>query len=142
MQPMSTSGGISGDDWSRSLSRLSHSFLGWMLGQVVFIYVVGYLTLFLIRGIYLALTGLCRANDSHPLFSAVLSPLLATALAVIGLVQGPGPETHTPPATVALVLQWAGPVTLTVLSYLEIRALRRLAGSRFPFRDGPGTWHV
>lgn len=97
-----------------------------------------YAIIFMIRSMYLGVTGLCRAADAHPLFAPIMAPLFATTLAVISLFQGaasgPGPAGNA-----ALALQWGGPLTQVALSFLEIAALRRAAPRLFPFRDGPGA---
>jgi hypothetical protein len=100
-------------------------------------YVALYASVFVIRCMYLGVTGLCRAADAHPLFAPIMAPLFATTLAIISLIQGaasgPGPAGNA-----ALAVQWGGPITQAGLSYLQVVALRRAAPRLFPFRDGPG----
>jgi hypothetical protein len=122
------------DAWLRPvLAAWMHdaSFKRWAPYCALWLMVV--LTPYLLRAVYLAATGLCRAADGHPLLPPLVAPLAAAALAVRSLlmtsdVGGMSKDIH-------LALLFGGPVSLASLSVVEILRLRRYP--QFPFRDGP-----
>jgi hypothetical protein len=98
------------------------------------LYAAIYVLVFSARALYLCVTGLCRAADAHPLFGPVMSPLFAAILAVISLFTN-SPSGNGPTGLLVLALLWGGPISLTMLSAAQIRALREHFPRQFPFRE-------
>jgi CHAT domain len=91
--------------------------------------------LFFPRGIYLALVGLFRMGDGHPLLPPVVGSIISWAVAINGLASGPaGTGEPSPVWTAAFII---APATVTLLGYVEIMRLRKWYRAEFPFRDGP-----
>lgn len=88
---------------------------------------------YLLRAVYLAATGLCRCADGHPLLPPLVAPLAAAALAIRSLLTAS--DVMGMSQDLRLALLFGGPVSLALLSVVEIQRLRRYP--QFPFRDGP-----
>jgi hypothetical protein len=108
-----------------------------------FIFVVGIIggliylrfILFPFRAIYLITVGMCRLGDGHPLLPPIVGTALAWVVACQSLFTGSvGTGAH---AYVLLAVLLGGPMSITLLSHLEISRLRRRYPNEFPFRDGP-----
>jgi hypothetical protein len=100
------------------------------------------LGLYLLKALYLGATSACRAADGHPLLAPVVAPLAAGAWAFKSLVLSD--DSSGAPHIVHLVLTIGGPVSITVLSVVEVLRLhRRYSGPKhgnalkFPFLEGP-----
>jgi hypothetical protein len=89
---------------------------------------------FLCRALYFMAVGVCRAADGHPLLPPLVAPLAATACAVQSLVFG-AKDADGMPAGLHIALVACGPLSIGVLSCVEILRLRR--NPLFPFRGGP-----
>jgi hypothetical protein len=106
--------------------------LAWVL--VVFVLIVG-LT-WIVKAIYLAATGVFRAEDGHPLLPLIVAPIIAATTVLImntvgsnGLVGVPG--------YVGDALAWGGTITITIVSLRSAQILKRWYPDDFPFRNGP-----
>ena len=87
----------------------------------------------LCRGVYLCAVGFCRAADGHPLLPPLIAPLATGAWAIRSLFfakDGGGM-----PGELHLILVTCGPLSIMLLSCVEIARLRR--SPYFPFRQGP-----
>jgi hypothetical protein len=91
--------------------------------------------LFPFRAIYLITVGMCRLGDGHPLLPPIIGTTLAWVVACQSLLTGSvGTGAH---AYILLAVLLGGPMSITLLSHLEICRLRRRYPDEFPFRDGP-----
>jgi hypothetical protein len=98
------------------------------------ILVLGFLP-FWFRAIYLITVGIARAGDGHPLLPPVIGAILAWETAIQSLVTkqvGTGA-----PSVISLAVLLGGPISITLLGYVEITRLRGRYPREFPFRDGP-----
>ncbi len=91
--------------------------------------------LFSFRAIYLITVGMCRLGDGHPLLPPVIGTILAWVIAFQSLLTD-GAGTGDP-AIISLAVLLGGPISITVLSHVEISSLRARYAKEFPFRDGP-----
>ncbi len=107
----------------------------WVAGVLIIAYIpilvtgIGWLC----RALYLCAVGFCRAADGHPLLPPLVAPLAAGAWAIRSLFFTP--DDSGMPAGLHLILIVCGPLSLALLSCLEIARLRR--SPYFPFRAGP-----
>ncbi len=85
------------------------------------------------KAIYLAATGMFRAEDGHPLLPVIAAPIVAACAAGMLLVYGYG----SPPGLVGLALTWGGTVTIFLLSLVSAGILRKRFQGEYPFRNGP-----
>lgn len=85
--------------------------------EVFWLYPLAFALLFNIRAFWLAVTGLCRAADAAPYFAPLLSPLYAWTLAIVATITTSADPTGIP-ASAAVLITWAGPVSLTAISCL------------------------
>jgi hypothetical protein len=108
--------------WARDVKR--YEWVYTLIGLALYPY--------LLRAVYLAATGLCRCADGHPLLPPLVAPL-AAALAIRSLLTASGVVGMSQDLHVALL--FGGPVSLALLSVVEIQRLRRYP--QFPFRNGP-----
>jgi hypothetical protein len=106
--------------------------LAWVL--VVFVLILE-LT-WIVKAIYLAATGLFRAQDGHPLLPLIVTPIVAATTVLMmntvgsnGLVGVPG--------FVGIGLAWGGTITITIVSLRSAQILKRQYPDDFPFRNGP-----
>lgn len=90
---------------------------------------------FFFRGIYLVTVGLFRMGDGHPLLPPVVGSITPWVPAIKALASGPAGTGEPSPIWVAALI--AGPASVTLLGYAEIRRLRKEHRAEFPFRDGP-----
>jgi hypothetical protein len=91
--------------------------------------------LFPFRAIYLITVGMFRLGDGHPLLPPIIGTALAWVVACQSLLTGSvGTGAH---AYILLAVLLGGPMSITLLSHLEISRLRRRYPDEFPFRDGP-----
>jgi hypothetical protein len=113
---------------------------GWAgLVATLFTTAVGFIILaWLIKALYLAATGLFRADDGHPLLGPIvaLSGAWPSAIIMNSSPAGTGGLTGVP-ARVALVTGYGGAVTITALSLVTLFHLKRKYESDWPFRNGP-----
>lgn len=107
----------------------------WVAGVLIIVYIpilvagVGWLC----RALYLCAVGFCRAADGHPLLPPLVAPLATGAWAIRSLFFSP--DDSGMPSELHLILVVSGPLSITLLSGLEIARLRR--SRYFPFRSGP-----
>jgi hypothetical protein len=87
-----------------------------------------------IKSLYLAATGLLRADDGHPLLAPLTVPIVAWIFAVIALL---GKSPSGIPHKVDLLALLAGPASVTIISGYTILRLRHQYRQEFPFREGP-----
>lgn len=106
--------------------------LAWVL--VVFVLILE-LT-WIVKAIYLAATGVFRAEDGHPLLPLIVAPAVAAMTALMmntvgsnGLVGVPG--------VVGDALAWGGTITIAIVSLRSGQILKRRYPDEFPFRNGP-----
>jgi hypothetical protein len=106
--------------------------LAWLL--VMFVLVLE-LT-WIVKAIYLAATGVFRAEDGHPLLPLLAAPIVAVLTVLMmntvgsnGLVGVPG--------FVGDALTWGGTITITIVSLRSAQILKRRYPADFPFRSGP-----
>jgi hypothetical protein len=94
------------------------------------------LIVWLIKALYLAGTGMFRADDGHPLLAPVSTVLAVWPIAFLmnSSAAGTGGLSEVP-AGVALVTGYGGAVTLTILSLMTVYRLRKQPA--WPFRNGP-----
>lgn len=94
------------------------------------------LIVWLIKALYLAGTGMFRADDGHPLLAPVSTVLAVWPIAILmnSSAAGTGGLSEVP-ADVALVAGYGGAVTITVLSLMTLYRLRKQPA--WPFRNGP-----
>ena len=92
-----------------------------------------WIVVFIPRAVYLVAGGWCRAADAHPFLAPLVSTLVTWYIAVRSLIQGVGADGT--PQKVALAVVLGGPISVTVLSVLEVFRLRHHQG--WPFREGP-----
>jgi len=94
------------------------------------------LIVWLIKALYLAGTGMFRADDGHPLLAPVSTVLAVWPIAFLmnSSAAGTGGLSEVP-ADVALVTGYGGAVTITVLSLMTLYRLRKQPA--WPFRNGP-----
>jgi NADH:ubiquinone oxidoreductase subunit 6 (subunit J) len=85
---------------------------------------------FQVRALFLVGRDIFSAAEVHPLLPSVLAPCIAWTMTIIDFIF-PGPL----PSTVAVVVSIAGPSTVTVISVIEGRLLRKLEG--VTIRGGP-----
>ncbi len=91
--------------------------------------------LFFFRGIYLVTVGLFRMGDGHPLLPPIVGSIIPWAAVIKPLMAGPAGSGEPSRVWVAALI--AGPASVTLLGYTEIRRLRKKYPAEFPFRDGP-----
>jgi hypothetical protein len=106
--------------------------LAWVV--VVFVLIVE-LT-WIVKAIYLAATGVFRAEDAHPLLPLIAAPVIAAVTALMmntvgsnGLVGLPG--------FIGDALAWGGTITITIVSLRSAQILKRRYPDEYPFRNGP-----
>jgi hypothetical protein len=106
----------------------------WVEGVAIIAYIPVLVTglVWLCRAVYLCAVGFCRAADGHPLLPPLIAPLATGVWAVRSLFFK---NDSGMPANLHLILVFGGPLTIALLSGLEIARLRRSA--YFPFRAGP-----
>ena len=107
----------------------------WVAGALIIVYIPVLLggTVWLCRALYLCAAGFCRAADGHPLLPPFVAPLATGVWAIRSLFFSPADSGM--PAEFHLILVAAGPLSIALLSCLEIARLRR--SPYFPFRAGP-----
>jgi hypothetical protein len=106
-------------------------FVAGIIGGLIYLRFI----LFPFRAIYLITVGMCRLGDGHPLLPPIIGTALAWVVACQSLLTGSvGTGAH---AYVLLAVLLGGPMSITLLSHLEISRLRRRYPNEFPFRDGP-----
>jgi len=88
---------------------------------------------FILRAIYLLNGGWCRAADAHPFLAPLVSTVATWIVASRALLQGIGADGT--PQKVAWIITLGGPITITLLSLVEVARLKQHPG--WPFRDGP-----
>lgn len=117
---------------SRGLPLLlkPRSFLESLLALAVMLW----FAVFMLRGLYLLIVGMFRLADGHPLLAPLVGTLIAWG-ATINALLARG-TSDVPPAAAALLL-FGGPISVTVVSALEVARLRRRYPADFPFRCGP-----
>lgn len=91
------------------------------------------LLVWIVKSIYLAATGMFRAEDGHPLLPVIAAPIIAAVAAGMMLSSG----YSSPPGIIGLVLTWGGTVTILFLSLVSTRILRKRFPGDYPFRNGP-----
>ena len=99
---------------------------------------VGIIGLFwMFKTIYLSATGLLRSEDAHPLLSIIAAPIVAGWVYAIGITLQF--DLAGVPANVALVFGLGGPISISVISVLSWRRLRRIYQpiGQWPLRNGP-----
>jgi Histidine kinase len=94
------------------------------------------LAVWLIKALYLAGTGMFRADDGHPLLAPASTVLAVWPIAILmnSSAAGTGGLSGVP-AHVAFVTGYGGAVTITVLSVMTVYRLRKQPA--WPFRNGP-----
>jgi hypothetical protein len=112
------------------LAKLAAGILYAFVAIVVFVW--------LIKALYLAGTGLFRADDGHPLLAPITAPLVAWVSAGLMASQG-GNGLVGVPATIGLITGFGGAISVTILSLITAYILKRQYKDKFPFRDGPPT---
>jgi hypothetical protein len=107
----------------------------WVAGVLIIFYIPVLLggTVCLCRALYLCAVGFCRAADGHPLLPPLVAPLATAVWAIRSIFFSP--DDSGMPADLHLILVVCGPLSIALLSYLEIARLRR--SPYFPFLDGP-----
>lgn len=105
-------------------------FIG-IAGSIVFLRFF----MFFFRGIYLVTVSLCRMGDGHPLLPPIVGSTIPWVAAIKALASGPAGTGE--PSSVWVGALIAGPASVTLLGYAEIRRLRKKYRAEFPFRDGP-----
>ena len=88
---------------------------------------------FTLRAIYLLNGGWCRAADAHPFLAPLVSTVTTWIIASRSMLQGIGADGT--PQKVAWLVTLGGPITITILSLVEVARLKQHPG--WPFRDGP-----
>jgi hypothetical protein len=90
----------------------------------------------IVKAIYLAATGVFRAEDGHPLLPLIAAPIVAAMTVLMmntvgsnGLVGVPG--------LVGDALAWGGTITIMIVSFRSAQILKRRYPDAFPFRNGP-----
>jgi hypothetical protein len=121
------------------LTKHAHSWAA-VLGFVVTDAIGIILIVWLIKALYLAGTGMFRADDGHPLLAPVSTVLAVWPIAILmnSSAAGTGGLSEVP-ADVALVIGYGGAVTMTVLSLMTVYRLRKQPA--WPFRNGPRPPH-
>lgn len=89
---------------------------------------------YLCRALFLMATRLCRAADGHPLLPPLIAPLVTGLWAAQSLVFD-SRDTGGMPTALHIALIASGPLSIGLLSCIEITRLRRNA--LFPFRGIP-----
>jgi hypothetical protein len=104
----------------------------WMLVVLVMILELNWI----VNALYLAATGILRAEDGHPLLPLILAPVAAAMTALMmntvgsnGLVGVPG--------LVGDALAWGGTTTITIVSLRSAQILKHRYPADWPFRNGP-----
>lgn len=106
--------------------------LAWVL--VVFVLILE-LT-WIVKALYLAATGVFRAEDGHPLLPLIVAPLVAAMTALMMNTVG-GNGLVGVPGLVGDALAWGGTITIAIVSLRCARILKRRYPADFPFRNGP-----
>jgi hypothetical protein len=106
--------------------------VAWAL--VVFVLIVE-LT-WIVKAIYLAATGVFRAEDGHPLLPLIVAPIVAVMTALIMNTVG-GNGLVGVPGYIGAALAWGGTITITIVSLRSAQILKRRFPTDFPFRNGP-----
>jgi hypothetical protein len=104
-------------------------------GGVISFCVALVLLVWLVKALYLAATGLFRADDGHPLLAPIVAPLVAISSAALMASTNDG--LTGVPAAVGTITEFGGPVSILVLSIATALILRKRYGPDFPFRRGP-----
>jgi hypothetical protein len=112
--------------------NLSLKALAWVI--VLFILILA--LVWIVKAIYLAVTGVFRAEDGHPLLPLLVVPIAAAITVLMmntvgsnGLVGVPG--------LIGDGLAWGGTITITIISFRSAQILKRRYPADFPFRNGP-----
>lgn len=104
----------------------------------VFVAVV--MLVWIAKALYLAATGLFRADDGHPLLAPIIAPCVAWLSVGLMASQGSGGLTGVP-VLFGLLAGFGGAASITVLSFVTLYILRRKYRDDFPFRNGPIRGH-
>jgi hypothetical protein len=117
------------------LTRHAHSWAA-VLAFIITDAIGIILVVWLIKALYLAGTGMFRADDGHPLLAPVCTVLAVWPIAILmnSATAGTGGLSGVP-ADVGWVTGYGGAVTITVLSAITVHRLRKQPA--WPFRDGP-----
>jgi hypothetical protein len=105
---------------------------------ILYVFVAIVVFVWLIKALYLAGTGLFRADDGHPLLAPITAPLVAWVSAGLMATQGSNGLIGVP-ATIGLITGFGGAISVTILSLITVYILKRQYKDKFPFRDGPLT---
>jgi hypothetical protein len=92
----------------------------------------------IVKALYLAATGMFRAEDGHPLLPLIAAPLIAGLTALIMNTVGSNGLTGEP-GIIGDVLTWGGTVTIFVVSIISRQILKRRYPHDYPFHYGPLT---
>ncbi len=108
----------------------------WVPGMLIIAYLPFLIggVIWLSRALFLCAVGFCRAADGHPLLPPLVAPLATGAWAIRSLFFAKDADGGMP-GELHLVLVACGPLSIALLSCVEIARLRR--SPYFPFRDGP-----
>lgn len=105
-------------------------------GTVLSVCVALLLLVWLVKALYFAATGLFRADDGHPLLASLMAPLVALSTTLLMATSGSDGLSGVP-ATVGLITEFGGPLSITILSVATWLILRKHYPAGFPFRRGP-----
>ena len=86
---------------------------------------------FTLRAIYLLNGGCCRAAHAYPFLAPLVSTVTMWIIASRSMLQGIGADGT--PQKVAWLVTLGGPITITILSLVEVARLKQHPG--WPFRD-------
>jgi hypothetical protein len=119
------------------LTKHAHSWAavaGFIATDAIGIILIGWL----IKALYLAGTGMFRADDGHSLLAPVSTILAVWPIAILmnSSAAGTGGLSEVP-ADVALVTGYGGAVTITVLGLMTLYRLRKQTGMAVPQRPAP-----
>lgn len=103
--------------------------LSFFLGIVLLVWIV--------KALYLAATGLFRADDGHPLLAPIAAPIVAATAAAMMSTTPAGNGLVGEPRTIGYALAWGGTVTIAMVSWISLRIYQRQFPDLYPFRTGP-----
>jgi hypothetical protein len=106
--------------------------LAWVL--VVFVLILEFT--WIVKALYLAATGVFRAEDGHPLLPLIVAPVVAAMTSLMMNTVG-GNGLVGVPGLVGDALAWGGTITIAIVSFRSAQILKRRYPADFPFRNGP-----
>jgi hypothetical protein len=112
-----------------------------LVAGLLYVFVAIVVLVWLVKAIYLAGTGLFRADDGHPLLAPIAAPLIAWVSAGLMATQGSNGLVGVP-AAIGLLTGFGGAISVTILSLITVYILKRQYKDEFPFRNGPLTDEV